>query len=44
MPRNWIYVETISLFGQGYDLYESEDGKYCKQVWYDGVEEIYETA
>ena len=40
----WIWVKTEQAFGDGFDEYVSEDGRYCKQVWYDGYEEIFEIS
>lgn len=43
--ENWIFVETVNVNGLSmYDLYENEDHTLCKQVWFDGYEEIYEQA
>lgn len=44
MEEKWTLVETVDVMGQGYDLYENEDHTLCKQVWFDGYEEIYEQA
>lgn len=38
----WIWVKTEQAFGNGFDEYISADGRYCKQVWFDGYEEIFE--
>ena len=38
----WIWVKTEQAFGNGFDEYISADGHYCKQVWFDGYEEIFE--
>lgn len=40
----WIWVKTEQAFGNGFDEYVSADGQYCKQVWFDGYEEIFEIA
>lgn len=40
----WIYSNTIEACGTVIDEYISEDGKYCKQVWNDGFEEIFEIS
>ena len=40
----WIWVKTEQAFGNGFEEYISEDGHYCKQVWFDGYEEIFEIA
>lgn len=40
----WIYSNTIEACGTIIDEYISEDGKYCKQVWNDGFEEIFEIS
>jgi hypothetical protein len=40
----WIWAQTEQAFGNGYDEYISADGRYCKQVWFDGYEEIFEIA
>lgn len=40
----WIFVETIENCGVGFNSYVSRDGKYCKQVWFDGYTEIFEIA
>ena len=40
----WIWAKTEQAYGNGYDEYISADGRYCKQVWFDGYEEIFELA
>ena len=40
----WIWVKTEQAFGNGFDEYISADGHYCKQVWFDGYEEIFEIS
>ena len=41
---NWKYVKTVEACGSGFSEYVSADGKFCKQVWFDGYEEIFEIA
>ena len=38
----WNYVGTTEAMGEGFDQYESEDGTFGKNVWFDGYEEIFE--
>lgn len=40
----WIWVKYEQAFGNGFNEYISTDGHYCKQVWFDGYEEIFEIA
>ena len=40
----WIWVKTEQTFGNGFNEYISADGRYCKQVWFDGYEEIFEIS
>ena len=40
----WIWVQTEQALGNGFDEYISADGRYCKQVWFDGYEEIFEIS
>lgn len=40
----WIWVKTEQTFGNGFNEYISADGHYCKQVWFDGYEEIFEIS
>lgn len=42
--EHWILVATFIYMGQGYSLYENEEGTLCKKIWLDGYEEIYEQA
>jgi hypothetical protein len=40
----WNYVKTIEAMGQGFKQYISEDGRLCKNIWFDGYEEVFEIA
>ena len=40
----WIWVKCEQALGNGFDEYVSTDGRYCKQVWFDGYEEIFEIS
>ena len=40
----WVFVQTMENGSTWCDEYESEDGRYCKQVWNDGFEEVFEIA
>ena len=40
----WTWVKREQAFGNGFDEYISADGCYCKQVWFDGYEEIFEIS
>lgn len=42
--NEWIWTGREEAFGNGYDEYISPDGRYCKQVWFDGYQEIFEIA
>lgn len=44
MNEEWIFVESVAVMGQGYDLYENKDHTKCKQVWFDGEIEIYDAV
>lgn len=42
----WIYIgtEEYEFTYISCEVCESKDGKYCKKIWNDGEEEIYEIA
>ena len=40
----WKYIKTDGAYGTSYEEYESTDGKYCKHIWSDGFEEVFEIA
>ena len=40
----WNYIKTITAMGQGFKQYISEDGTLCKNIWFDGYEEVFEIA
>jgi hypothetical protein len=38
----WIKINETSVAGVTMEEYVDTSGKYCKQVWNDGYEEIFE--
>ena len=40
----WIFIKMEQSFSDGYNQYISKDGRYCKNIWFDGYEEIFEIA
>ena len=42
--NEWKFIATVEACGSGFSEYISKDGKWCKQVWFDGYEEIFEIS
>lgn len=40
----WVKIEQDLGSGSGFDEYVSADGRYGKQVWFDGYEVIFEIS
>lgn len=40
----WIFVKMEQSFSDGYNQYISKDGRYIKNIWFDGYEEVFEIS
>ena len=39
---HWTLVNVVSAYGTTMEEFIDETGRFCKQVWDDGYEEIFE--